>query len=197
MGVQLCSDKQCHKSNVVGFHVWHLSMAALRGLLRLQVKNDFPNTWPSDGEPSWVLSFICFARPEGQLLRTYYRVLVLHPCRLLAAARQPRLFSQMTLPLFGCVRWIWEVHTRKCPLSTKDCNLASTDFILVSSEHTLKTIHFWILLSKAWSYRPLKMWVSVAESVSPINHLILFGGLWCFAVSPIAMGSFYLQSLMN
>lgn len=80
-------------------------MAALQDLLRLQVKNDFPNTWPRVGEPSWVLSFFCFARPEGHLLGTngYSRVLELHACRLLVGTRQPRLFSQMTLPSKDCV----------------------------------------------------------------------------------------------
>ena len=99
MEVQLCSDKQRHKRGVVGSPVSCLPMAALRDLLRLQVKNDFPNTWPSTGEPIWVLLF-CFARPEGHLLGTngYSWVLVLHPCRLLVGMCQPRLFSQMTLP---------------------------------------------------------------------------------------------------
>ena len=132
MEVQLCSDKQRHKSGVVPSRVWCLPMAALRDLHRLQVKNNFSNTWPSAGDPSCVLSFFCFARPEGHLLGTngYSRVLVLHPCRVLVGTHQPRLLSQMTLPSNDCVTWLWEVHARKCPRSIKDHPMAALFSVL-------------------------------------------------------------------
>lgn len=170
MEVQLRSDKQRHKSGVVGSRVWCLPMAALRDLLRLQVKNDFPNTWPRAGEPSWVLSFFCFARPEGHLLGTngYSRVLVLHPCRLLVGTHQPRLSSQTALPSNDHVTWIWDVHTRKCLLSTKYHNMAVLFSVLSLLTTPWRRSSFESCFSKAWSHWHLKnpgLW-----SLSQIQH---------------------------
>lgn len=137
MEVQLCSDKQHHKSSILGSHVWCLPAADLRGLFKLKVKNYCPisNIWPSAGESSWILSLFYFSRPEGHLLRTYshFRVLVLHPFRLSEATHQTRLFSQIASPWNHCVMWIWDVHTRKCPLYIK-CHY--TALFSVLSLHT-------------------------------------------------------------
>lgn len=70
---------------------------------------------------------------------------------------------------------------------------SSAVFSLVSSDYTLKTILFWILpFQSPIPLAPEKSWVvGLCCRFSTTYHLILFGGLWCFAVSLIAVGSFY------
>lgn len=160
-----------------------------------------PNTWPSAAESSWILSLFYFSRPEGHLLGTYghFRVLVLHPFRLLGATHQPRLFSQMSSPSNHCVMWIWDVHMRKCPLSIKHHHMAALFSILSLCTTSWRQSSSESCLSKVWSHWSLKKpWiVSLHHKFSATYDLILFGGLWHFTVSLTRVSGQLLLAIIN
>lgn len=119
-------------------------MAALQDLLRLQVKNYFPNTWPSVGEPSWVLSFFCFARPEGHLLGTngYSRVLELHALQTFGGYTPTQAILTNDIAFKGlCDTNLRRSHKKVLPFHKIPLH-GSAVFSLVTSDYTLKMILF-------------------------------------------------------